>query len=215
MPAEVCEAPSGVINAGDLNRQFEPLAAEERVERAAELFAGELVVASSFGPTAPVLLDVVRQVAPDTPVVTIRHHHETLRTLELVSWYEREFGLDLRIYDAPPLPIPLEGSPAFAEFQRRIKVEPFQEMLDELQPRAYLSGVMRWQSPARTRLPIVEDRGAVIAINPIADLSRAAVDSFFEETSLPTDEMYFDPAKGSSQKLECGLNTTMYKDKED
>jgi phosphoadenosine phosphosulfate reductase len=215
MPTETISRPTGEVGAADLNLAFAELTPTERIERAAELFAGQLVVASSFGPTAPVLLERVKEVAPDTPVVTIRHHHETLKTLELISWYEREFDLDLRIYDAPAIPIPLDGTPAFAEFQQRVKVEPFQEMLDELRPQAYLSGVMRWQSPSRADLPIVEGRGAVIAINPIADLSQAAVESFFAETGLPRDDTYFDPTKGRDQNQECGLNTTIYRDKEE
>ncbi len=194
-----------------LNQEFAELTPAERIAEARDRFAGGLVVASSFGPTAPLLLKLVADEAPDTPVTSIRHHHETLRTLELVDWYRRELDLDVRTYDAPPLPIPLEGSPAFAEFQHLIKVEPFQQMLDDLQPQAYLSGVMRWQSMARPDLPFMQDKGAVLAINPVVDVTESEVEEFFDETGWPRDDKYSDPAKGRNQNLECGLNTTQYR----
>ncbi|HVI60783.1 MAG TPA: phosphoadenosine phosphosulfate reductase family protein, partial [Candidatus Saccharimonadales bacterium] len=128
----------------------------------------------------------------------------------LVDWYTEELGLDLRRREAPPLPIPLVGSPAFEEFQQEVKITPFQEALEELRPHAYLSGRMRWQLPGRAALSFVERKGSVVVINPVVDVSRGEVEDFFEETGWPRDPHYFDPTKGPSQNLECGLNTTSY-----
>jgi phosphoadenosine phosphosulfate reductase len=214
MPTEICPSPIGAVDVEDLKQEFEPLSPAERIRRSAELFAGELIAVTSFKPTAPVMLKLIAEEAPDTPVHNIRHHHESLKTLELSTWYARKFCLNVHTRDTPVLPIPVEGSAAFAEFQHQLKVEPFQEILDEWQPRAFLSGVMRWQSPERADLPIVQDKGAAIAINPVVDLSREAVEHFFAETGLPRDDNYVDPTKGRDQKLECGLNTTIYERRE-
>jgi 3'-phosphoadenosine 5'-phosphosulfate sulfotransferase (PAPS reductase)/FAD synthetase len=97
-----------------------------------------------------------------------------------------------------------------------VKVEPFQEALEDLNAEAFLSGRMRWQSPERSNLPIVEKKGAVVVINPIADLGQEAVERFFNNPYLPErDKNYFDPAKGDGQLLECGLNTAIYRGRED
>lgn len=217
MPVETAQAAGfgtdPVLSAPEisaLNSDFEQLLPTERIARAHELFAGQLVLPNSFGPTAPVMLKLVTDVIPDIPVVTIRHGYETDKTLELADWYEDEFGLDLRVYESELLPIPPDGTEEFADFQRQVKVEPFQRMLDELLPRAYFSGVMRWQSGNRADLPFVQDKGSVLAINPIADLSEQAVADFFAQTGLPENDDYFDPAKGQGQKTECQLNTTVY-----
>lgn len=204
------ETISSTVEVLELNEEFARLEPADRIERAAELFAGRLVLSSSFGPTAPVLLKLAADTGANIPVVTIRHGHETDRTLELTEWYRETLELDLRVYDAPWSPIPPEGTDEFAEFQRRIKVEPFQAMLDDLRPRAYLSGAMRWQTDWRNELPFVQDKGAALAVYPLADLEQAAVDDFFAETGLPRNEDYFDPAKGADQKRECGLNTARY-----
>lgn len=193
-----------------LNDEFAQLEPVERIEKAAELFAGRLVLSSSFGPTAPVLLKMAVDAVPDIPVVTIRHGYETEETRELTEWYRRTFELDLRVYEAPRLPIPPDGTEEFAQFQRRTKVEPFQSMLDQLQPHAYLSGAMRWQTDWRAELPFVQDKGSVLAVYPLADLGAAAVEDFFARTGLPRTTDYFDPAKGTDQKTECGLNTAQY-----
>lgn len=194
-----------------LNYEFAQLSPTERVERASEIFGERLVLPNSFGPTAPVMLKLVTETIPDVPVVTIRHGYETDRTLELADWYQRSLRLNLLVYEAPRLPIPPDGTEEFEDFQRQVKVEPFQQILSELQPRAYFSGRMRWQSDGRADLPFVQDRGSVIVINPVADLSAEAVADFFARTGLPANDDYFDPAKGQDQRAECQLNTTIYK----
>lgn len=206
MSAEACLD----LDADTLDEEFKGLTPRERIARSGELFGGRLILPTSFGKTSPFLLKHVAEIIPDITVVTIRHGYESPRTLELAGWYERELDLDLRVYEAPRLPVPEEGTPEFAEFQRRVKVEPFQQALDDLLPRAYFSGRMRHQSLGRAGLPFVEDRGSVLAINPIADVSGQAVETFLAETGLPVDDAYFDPAKGMGQDLECRLNTSTY-----
>lgn len=206
MSAEACAD----VDVPALNEEFGELTPAQRIARAGELFGGRLILSTSFGRTAPFLLKHVTDEIPGITVVTVRHGYESPRTLELAAWYEDELDLDLRVYEAPRLAVPEEGTPEFAEFQRRVKVEPFQRALDDLLPRAYFSGRMRYQSPERAGLPFVEERGSVLAINPAADVSREQVETFLEENGLPTDDSYFDPAKGMGQDLECRLNTSTY-----
>lgn len=193
-----------------LNWDFAKLSPSERIVKAHQHFAGRLMLATSFKPTAPVLIETATDVVPDIPVVTVRHGHETPETLKLAKWYEQERGLDIRVYEAPLLPVPPEEETEFKEFQRQAKVEPFQRAIEDIRPLAYLSGIMRWQSKARGSTPFVQDRGSVVLINPLADMSKKAVASFFETSNLPVDENYYDPAKGQHQQLECQLNTTAY-----
>jgi len=195
----------------EINSQFAELNPIQRIATAQELFAGNIVLSTTFGPTAPVMLRLVTGVAPDIPVINIRHWHETDRTKDLAGHYTERLQLNLKIYDAPKLLIPEDGTPEFAEFQRRIKVEPFQQMLDDLQPTAYFSGAMSWQTAERRDMAFVEHRGSVLVVNPILDLTKEDVDIFFELTGLPRNNDYFDPAKGVTQKIECRLNTTDYR----
>ncbi len=209
-PAEFERTSLDEAQIADLNDEFSELLPVERIEKAAELFAGRLVLSSSFGPTAPLLLKLTDEAAAEIPVVTIRHGHETDRTLELADWYQEAFGFDLKVYKAPYFEIPPEGTEAFTEFQQQVKIGPFKDMLNQLRPQAYLSGAMRWQTDWRAELPFVQDKGSALAIYPLADIDPEAVDDFFNETGLPRNNDYFDPAKGSDQKSECGLNLARY-----
>lgn len=188
--------------------QLNPL---ERIEWAKEKFGDCLVLPTTFGPTSPILLKLVSEKIPDISVVTIRHGYETNKTLGLAEWYEKKFDLDTHIYEAPVLVVPEAGTPEFDEFQEKVKVEPFQQILDDFQPRAYFSGVMRWQTKERQNFSFIEDKGSVLAINPILDMSERDVEQFFLATGLPRNDHYFDPTKGESQNLECKLNTTTYR----
>jgi phosphoadenosine phosphosulfate reductase len=128
----------------------------------------------------------------------------------LADWYKDNLSLDLRTYQALKLPVPTEDTPEFEEFKRKIKVEPFQRMLNDLRPAVYLSGVMRWQTAYRRNLPFIENKGSVVAINPVLDMTEQEIDEFFDRTGLPRNEDYYDPAKGVRQDAECGCNTAIY-----
>jgi 3'-phosphoadenosine 5'-phosphosulfate sulfotransferase (PAPS reductase)/FAD synthetase len=143
--------------------------------------------------------------------VNIRHGYETPKTEKLSRRYRDELFLNLHFYDVPKLPIPREDTPEFADFQRRIKTEPFQRIIDEHRPAAYFSGVMRWQSGSRRDTGFIEHKGSVLAINPILDMTQKQVDEFFLATGLPRNGDYYDPAKGEHQSLECGLHTGVYR----
>ena len=145
-PAEV---ENNELDIDQLNAEFALLNPEQRIARAYELFGDELIAATTFGPTAPIMLDLISEPDYDIPVVNIRHGYETEDTLWHAKEYTAKFNLDVREFYAEDLEIPEEGTPEFLEFQRKIKVEPFQQMIDELRPKACLFGVMSWQTKER------------------------------------------------------------------
>jgi phosphoadenosine phosphosulfate reductase len=198
------------IDWGSANRELAKLSPAERIRWAIDQFDKQIVLSTTFGPTAPALLKLATDILPNIPVVNVRHGYETSRTLELIDWYKDNLSLNSHTYRAPKLPVPAEDTPEFEEFKRKTKVEPFQRMLNELRPAVYLSGVMRWQSAYRRDLAFIENKGSVIAINPVLDMTKQQVDEFFSRTGLPRNRDYYDPAKGVRQDGECGCNTTIY-----
>jgi len=193
-----------------LNAEFEALSPRDRILLSRQLFGERLVLATTFGPTAPVLLQQAAEAAPGMAVVSVRHGHETDKTLEHAEFYTHRFNLRLHIYEPlddinlPPKP------PEASDFQWRAKIEPFQRALNEHNALAYISGAMEWQTPERKDWSFVEQRGDVLAIHPLLDVSADDVDRFFEETGLPRNTDYYDPTKGPDQKQECKLNTVAY-----
>ncbi len=218
MPTEICQRQYktnktrfGPIDLGEANRQLAKLSPIERVNWARDRFGEDnLILTTSFGPSSPILLKLATAVMPDIPAINIRHGYETPATEKISRTYRDEFFLNLHVFDAPRLRVPREGTPEFAEFKRQIKAEPFQRARDQFQPAAYFSGVMRWQSPERHSRCFIEDKGSVLAINPLLDMTPENVEQFFLATGLPRNRDYYDPAKGAHQGGECGLNTSKY-----
>ncbi len=153
-----------------INAEFAQLNPLERVEKASDIFGDDLIATTTFGPTAPLMLQLVSDVNPDIRVVTIRLGHETKKTKVLADWYAATLGFNLAVYGDD---IPLTDQ---IELQRDRKVELFQEMIDDVQPKAVLFGVMHWQTDERATMPFVERRGSIIAINPVLDIEKRDVE---------------------------------------
>lgn len=189
-----------------LNDALAPLPAAERIARAYDEFGDDLILTTSFGPTAGVMLRLTAMVAPSVRVITIRHGYESSRTLEIAQQFRRELDLDLRVYQAPPCVMPEEGTPAFEEFKRRVKIEPFQRALAAERPRAWMSGVMRDETAQRRSFDYAMYRDGLVVVYPILDWQETDAEEYCLAHGLPINRGYFDPTKGLNQKQECGLH---------
>ena len=189
-----------------LNAALEPLPARERVRHAYDLLGDGLILSTSFGPTAGVMLKLATDVHPGIRVITVRHGHETAKTLEIAEHYTRELGLNLRVYEAPRLEVPEEDTPAFEAFKRKVKLEPFQHALDEERPAAWMSGVMRSETEQRRSFDFVMNRNGLPAVYPILDWEETYAEEYCLAHGLPLNLDYYDPTKGAGQKKECGLH---------
>jgi len=190
----------------EISRQFEPLKAKQRIARAYQLFGDDLILSTSFGLTAGVMLKLATDVYPDIRVLTVRHGYESPRTLELADHFVHLFNLNLKVYEAPKLLIPDDDSPEFDAFKRRVKVEPFRMALESEKPRAWLSGVMREETLERKTFDYVMPKKGTLAIYPILDWTQIHAEEYCLAHALPLNTSYYDPSKGSQQNKECGLH---------
>jgi phosphoadenosine phosphosulfate reductase len=154
------------------------------------LFPGRIALVSSFGADAAVLLHLVAEVAPATPVIfldTGKHFPETLRHRDkLVS----RLGLtDVRSVKPDPARLgiadPDEGlwlrNPDLC--CRIRKVEPLARALHGFD--AWITGRKRFQGALRSALPAFEADATRIKINPLATWSKADVEAYAAEHDLP------------------------------
>src|SRR5579863_4170318 len=190
-----------------LDRELEALDAPGRVRHAVDLYGRDAILTTSFGPTAGVMLKLVTDVLPDMRVVTIVHGHETERTRELMDIYRKRFQLNLKVYEAPRLPVPDVDTPEFGHFQRVVKLEPLQAALKAEAPKVWLSGVMREETVERRYFPLVRLRGDIVAVYPMLDWDPLQAIDYCIAEQLPMNEDYYDPSKGARQDRECGIHT--------
>ena len=155
-----------------------------------------LAMATSFQASGLVILHLLREVRPDTPVLFLEtgfHFDETLqfrdRIVEL--W-------DLKLVDLRGSHGSVAGQTSIhgPELYRRNpdlcchinKVEPLQKALEEYD--AWVSGIRRDQSPLRSGTPVVEAQllpsgREILKIHPLAGWTKSDVDTYLTEHDIP------------------------------
>lgn len=155
-----------------------------------EIFPGRIAVVSSFGAESAVLLDLVAQVNPATPVIfleTGKHFPETLAYRDALV---ARLGLtDVR--SVAPAADDLAWADADGTLWRRSpdlcchlrKVLPLERALSGFS--AWINGRKRFQGGLRQHIPFFEAAESRIKVNPLAGWDSAAIISAFKARDLP------------------------------
>ncbi|GAA5503538.1 phosphoadenosine phosphosulfate reductase [Deinococcus xinjiangensis] len=72
------------------------------------------------------------------------------------------------------------------------KVQPLQRYLREQGPSALLNARSRDQAATRADIPVVEEGGARVKINPLAHWTREELEAYAKEHDLPVNPLYWD-----------------------
>lgn len=139
-------------------------------------FAGKIALISSFGADAALMLALVSEVNPNTPVLfleTQKHFPETLDyaktltdrlKLTQVHWLKPDPEMAARIDAAGDL---WSTTPNRCCWLR--KVEPLNKAVEQLGLQALITGRKRYQTPDRSQMQTIElDDKGIFRINPIA-----------------------------------------------
>lgn len=159
-----------------------------------ERMAGELAVVSSFGAESAVLLHLVAQIDPATPVLfleTGKHFPETLAYRDELVAHLGLTGLIVVTPDAEQIKARDESGLRWSfdpdgccEIR---KVQPLARALEHFD--ASITGRKGFQSSTRTGLPRFEidrsDAQGRLKINPLADWSAEDLSGWFERHGLP------------------------------
>jgi len=176
------------------NDRLAQMTAEERVRWAMAEFDGSIVLSTSFGAQAAVMLHLVTRVRPDVPVVLIDTGYLFADTYRFADELTLRFKLNLKVYRPDLSAAWLEarygqlwerGAAGIAQYNHQAKVEPMQRALRELGARAWLAGLRRSQSSTREQLPIVGWQDGRVKILPIVDWTDREVHRYLIEHGLP------------------------------
>lgn len=155
-----------------------------------ELFPGRIALVSSFGAESAVLLDMVARIEPATPVIfldTGKHFGETLRYRDdLVA----RLGLtDLRDVEPDQEALAREDADGLL-FDRDPdrccalrKVAPLKAALSGFE--AWITGRKAFQAATRAGLPLFENDGPRVKVNPLRHWTPAFVADHFARHDLP------------------------------
>jgi len=153
-------------------------------------FPGRIALVSSFGADAAVLLGLVAEVAPATPVIfldTGKHFPETLRHRDRLV--ERLGLTDVRSVKPDPARLAALDSDEGLWLRNKDmccrirKVEPLARALGGFD--AWITGRKRFQGGLRTRLPVFEGDAHRVKVNPLAAWSKDDVEAYAAAHELP------------------------------
>ncbi len=176
------------------NVRLEAASAEERIEWAVREFGGSLVLSTSFGAQAAVMLSLATRAAPDIPVVFIDTGYLFPETYRFADELTARLKLNLKVYRPALSPVWLEarhgrlweqGVDGLESYNRIVKVEPMQRALRELGARAWMAGLRRSQSSTREELPVAALQDGRAKILPIADWGDREVHRHLQKHGLP------------------------------
>lgn len=174
-----------------LNSQYEDLSAQEILMGAIRhQFAGEIAMVSSFGADSVVLLHMVAQIDPSTPVLFI----DTVKLFPATLLYRDELIEKLGLTDVrtfKPLNEDLaKQDPAGMLWMSDTdaccnvrKVLPLERALNGFE--AWISGRKRHQSSTRSSLEHFEIDAGRVKVNPLADWSASEVLDYARSHELP------------------------------
>ncbi len=192
-------APAGELDLEAANAELADADAPTIIRWAAEQFGDGLIMTSSFGAQAAVMLHLASQVVPDIPVVFIDTGFLFPETYRFADELTRRLKLNLKVYQSPMSPArmvalhgPLweSGREGLDLYDRMRKVEPMQRALSELKATAWLAGLRRQQTEHRKSLPIVGVQNGIHKVLPILSWTTKDVHEYLKKHDLPYHPLY-------------------------
>jgi len=179
------------IAASRLEDRFAKVKARSLLRLAIEdLFPGRIALVSSFGADSVVLLHMVAQVDPTTPVVFVdtgQHFEETLAYRDALV---ARLGLTNLVPAEPEREIVAAEDPEkflFASDPDRCcdirKVQPLARALENYD--AWITGRKGFQSATRSRVPLFEAEGDRVKVNPLVGWNATDVLDYIRAADLP------------------------------
>jgi phosphoadenosine phosphosulfate reductase len=190
----IAEPVSPAVDFAAVNGKLSHAPAEERIAWAVREFPGALVLSSSFGAQAAVMLALVSGVAPGIPVVFIDTGYLFPETYRFADELTARLKLNLKVYRPALTPAWLEarygrlweqGLEGLQAYNRIAKVEPMQRALRELGAHAWLAGLRRTQASSRETLEIAGTQDGLVKVLPIADWTDRDVHNYLKKNDLP------------------------------
>ena len=188
------EKVSPAVDVAAVNALLASASAEDRIAWAAREFGETLVLSSSFGAQAAVMLSLAAAVLPNIPVVLIDTGYLFPETYRFADELATRLKLNLKVYRAPLSPAWLEarhgqlweqGLEGLTRYNQLVKVEPMQRALRELGARAWLAGLRRAQSSTREKLEVVGVQDGRVKVHPIIDWSDRDIHRYLTKHGLP------------------------------
>lgn len=189
------------LNLETLNAQFANAQAQDIITWGHQTFGKGMVMSTSFGIQAAVMLHLVTSVAPDVPVIWIDTGYLPTETYQFAEELTQRLKLNLKVYQSPLSPARMEALHGKLWEQKDVvslnrydqirKVEPMQRALKELGATAWLAGLRSNQTAHRQSLGFVNLQNNIYKLLPILRWNAKTIYEYLTKHDLPYHP-YFD-----------------------
>lgn len=185
----------------DLDQQNRALGAstpEELIEWASQRFGDKLIASTSFGATSAVMLHLVHEVAPRTPIICVDTGYLFPETYQFAEDLIKRLELDVRFYASPMSPARQEalygklweqGEEGVNRYLQINKVEPMQRAIRELGAEGWMAGLRSEQTEHRAGLRRIDRQDGCVKIHPILSWTAEEMTAYMERYDLPYHPM--------------------------
>jgi phosphoadenosine phosphosulfate reductase len=178
-----------------VNQQLADATAEQVVEWAADTLGNGLVMSTSFGIQAAVMLHLVTQIMPDIPIIWVDTGYLPAETYQFAEQLTERLKLNLKVYQSSISPARMEALygrlwaqndvESLNRYDQIRKVEPMQRALRELEATAWLAGLRSGQTDHRKTLQRVGIQGERYKILPILSWTSKDIYEYLTAHDLP------------------------------
>lgn len=168
--------------------------AEDRIRSIDEEHPGKVVATTSFGAQAAVMLHLLKEHAPQVPIIFIDTGYLFPETYQFAEQLIKTWDLDIQVYQPKLSAARLEalygkiweqGEKGLEKYGLITKVEPLNRALKDHGAEIWLSGLRRSQSKSRIDRPFAEQQKATLKAYPILDWSDDDVEAYRLKHELP------------------------------
>lgn len=166
------------------------------------------IVTTSFGEHSAVLLHMVQQINPKANIVWLDTQFNTLATQTFRQTICRQLNLHVITFigESWSKEIPPTNTKEFEIFVEQVKLAPFQQALNNLQPTFWITGIRREETEYRQQVKHINYNNGIIKVAPLLNWTTCDMEQYLKEYNLPNEPRYFDPTK-PNVKSECRLHT--------
>ena len=177
------------------NQELSDATAIQVVEWGVETFGERLVMSSSFGIQAAVMLHLVTQVVPNIPIIWVDTGYLPPETYRFAEDLIDRLKLNIQVYQSPLSPARMEvlygrlwedKTLESLELYNQIrKVEPMWRALGELKAQAWLAGLRGDQTNHRKTLKRIDVQSDICKIHPILYWNSRDIYRYLTAQNLP------------------------------
>jgi phosphoadenosine phosphosulfate reductase len=179
------------------NQRLETAEPQEILRWAAERFGQKFTMATAFGPEGMVLIHMLAEVAPQTPIFNLDTGYQFKETLELREEVKRRYGIEVEFKRAATSVEEYErqnGGPIYRTNPDQCCLHRKVQVLEQavIGMHAWASAIRRDQSPDRANAPIVgwDKKFSLVKVSPLANWTKQKVWSFISKHNVPYNPLH-------------------------